>query len=69
MRFSAHDQLYGRLNVAQEDLPFRSETDFFCTANKQRLIQFLFQCLDGLTADWEIKSLPAASEKLKVVAT
>ena len=49
MRFSAHDQLYGRLNVAQEDLPFWSETDFFCTANKQRLIQFLFQCLDGLT--------------------
>ena len=48
MRFPAHDQLYGWFDVAQEDLPFRSKTDFLRTADKQRLIQLLFQCFDGL---------------------
>ena len=68
--FSALNQMHGRLNVAQKNFPFRGELYPFCTADKKRLIQFAFQCLDGL-ADCGLgnKKKLDASEKLKVDAT
>ena len=46
--FPALDQIDRRFNVAQKDLAFRGELYFFCASDEKNLIQFLFQCFNGL---------------------
>ena len=40
--------MHGWFNVAQQDFSFRSELDSLGASDKKNLIQFAFQCFDGL---------------------
>ena len=42
------DQIHSRFNMAEQDLTFRGELDFFGASDKECLIQFPLQCLDRL---------------------
>ena len=48
LRLSALDQIHCRLHMAQQNLSFRGELDALRTPDKERLVQLLFQSLDGL---------------------
>ena len=42
------DQVHGRLDMAHEDLTLRCELDFLRAPDKERLVQFPLQRLNGL---------------------
>ena len=46
--FPALDQIDRRFDMTQKDLAFRGELNFFCASDEKNLIQFLFQCFNGL---------------------
>ena len=46
--FPALDQIDRRFDMTQKDLTFRGELNFFCASDEKNLIQFLFQCFNGL---------------------
>ena len=56
--------------MAEKNLPFWRQLDFFGAADEERLIQLFFQHLDGL-ADGGLRDIELfdASEKLKETAT
>ena len=45
---SAFDEIHGRFNVTQKNLPLRCQLYLFCAADEKGLVQFLLQYLDGL---------------------
>ena len=48
LHLSAFDEIHGRFNVTQKNLPLRCQLHLFCAADKQRLVQLFLQYLDGL---------------------
>ena len=48
MVLSLFDQIHGRFNVLEQDLPLGSQLDLFRTADEKRLAQLLFQDLHRL---------------------
>ena len=71
LHLSAFDEIHGRFNVTQKNLPLRCQLYLFCAADEKGLVRVSLSStlMDWLTADWEIKSFRDASEKLKEIAT